>query len=376
LKYLGDQLMVTKKTLPSTKKAISAPLLSKKESVVPAGVADRSTKIALAQSKSKPAAGHAKTSGKGKIKRVGKKSDSGIRLLQIGKPVDVKDKVFEPFHFDSGKFNFSYVLDGILSAQSDASLQSCRLWGLMTPDFSQRTGLDGERLLSLIEANPGFDLYFCSAHPEVEALYHNPWRTPEVTHAGFVALSRRFLKAAGLSDAPVDSISHSSLFSTGHLIVATPEIWAKYVNFVKMVFERVQKNLNSDDLKALFEEKQTAGRMTYLALIVARLLSVFMMLKSSEFRAFKIPLSEQENSMNSHLKFLREMKDFGLVQKSKWHLAAWLNYRGLYLAHVMGKAWIDKHIKEITPMELHAGMPVSAVVSPYVKSIQSNGSLS
>lgn len=38
--------------------------------------------------------------------------------------------------------------------------------------------------------------------------------------------------------------------------------------------------------------------------------------------------------MNVHLKFLREMKDFGLTHKSKWHLAAWSNYRGLYLAHV------------------------------------------
>jgi hypothetical protein len=369
--------MVTKKPQPSTKKTILAPLLLNKGAVAQSGVADRSEKSSSAPRKSKTAVGvQTKTTADKKIKQAIKKSDSGIRLLQIGNSVDSKDRVFESFNFDAGKFNYSYVLDGIFSAQSDATLQSSRLWGLMTADFNQRTGLDGEGLMSLIEANPGFDLYFCSAHPEVEALYHNPWITPEVTHAGFVALSRRFLKAAGLSDAPVDSISHSALFSTGHLMVATPEIWDKYLNFVKMVFERVQKNLNSDDLKALFEEKQTAGRMTYLALIVARLLSVFMMLKSSEFRAFKIPLSEQENSMNSHLKFLREMKDFGLVQKSKWHLAAWLNYRGLYLAHVMGKAWIDKHIKEITPMELHAGMPVSAVVSPYVKSIQSNGSLS
>ena len=134
--------------------------------------------------------------------------------------------------------------------------------------------------------------------------------------------------------------------------------------------------MDPNDLKILFEEKQIPNRMTYLALIVARLMSVFMMLKSSEFKAFKIPLPEQEISMNSHLKFLREMKDFGLVQKSKWHLAAWLNYRGLYLAHVMGKAWIDKHIKDITPMELHVGFPVSRVVSPYVKSIQSNEKVS
>lgn len=74
--------------------------------------------------------------------------------------------------------------------------------------------------------------------------------------------------------------------------------------------------------------------------------------------------------MNVHLKFLREMENFGLTHKSKWHLAAWSNYRGLYLAHVMGKAWVLEHINAITPTNLNTSMPVPYVESPYTKSIQ------
>ena len=152
-------------------------------------------------------------------------------------------------------------------------------------------------------------------------------------------------------------------------MVGSPAFWEKYVTFVQTVFGQVQKNMNKADQEKLFREPSVAGRMSYLALIVARLLNVFLMLKNSDFRAFKIPLPEQEKAMNTHLRFLREMKDLGLQDKSKWHLAAWVNYRGLYLAHVMGKAWVMKHIQSITPTELHAAVPIAQVYNPYITSM-------
>lgn len=303
-----------------------------------------------------------------KVKKV-KANDSGIYLLQLsvkGQPTN--DPLIEAYQPSAGGTGLSELLDGLCMAQRDPSLQKSTAWGLLTPDFTKRTGLTSQDLLTVIKSNPGFDLYYASAHPELEAIHHNPWRSPEITHPEFVALSRRFLKAAGLSDVPVDSISHSSLFATGHLMVASPGFWDKYIGFVETVFSQVQKSLNAADQEKLFSEPPVPGRMTYLALIIARLLSVFLMLKNSNYRAFKIPLPEQEKTMNTHLRFLREMKDLGLTQKSKWHLAAWVNYRGLYLAHVMGKAWIMKHIQPITPSDLHIAVPIAQVHNPYTLS--------
>jgi hypothetical protein len=307
-----------------------------------------------------------KTTSKAKPKVKG----SGIQLLQLtAKGEKSKDPLLKAYQPSAGGMGLSPLLDALCMAQRDPALQKSTVWGLLTPDFTQRTGLTGQDFHNVIEANPGFDLYYASAHPELEAIYHNPWRSPEVTHPEFVALSRRFLKAAGLGDVPVDAISHSSLFATGHLMVASPVFWAQYVGFVETVFSQVQKNLSPSDKTKLFSEVAVPGRMTCLALIVARLLSAFLMLKHSNYRAFKIPLPEQEKTMNTHLRFLREMKDLGLTQKSKWHLAAWVNYRGLYLAHVMGKAWIVKHIQHITPTDLHMALPIAQVHNPYATSL-------
>lgn len=314
---------------------------------------------------------NAKSASKVKAKAKAKAQDSSIVLLQLtAKGQKTTDKSLTAYQPGQGGLPFAELLDGLCMAQRDPALQTSQVWGLLTPDFTKRTGLTGQDLRSTIQSNPGYDLYYASAHPELEALYHNPWRSPVVTHPEFVALSRRFLKAAGLSDVPVDAISHSSLFATGHLMVASPAFWEKYVGFVETVFRQVQKNLTAVDQEKLFKEPPVTGRMSHLSLIVARLMSVFLMLKNSKFRAYKIPLPEQEKAMNSHLRLLREMKDLGLQEKSKWHLAAWVNYRGLYLAHVMGKAWILEHIQPITPTDLHATVPIAEVRNPYTTSMQ------
>jgi hypothetical protein len=293
---------------------------------------------------------------------------SGIQLLQLtGNGQKSNDPLFKAYQPKPGGMGLSDLLDALCMAQRDHDLKQNTVWGLLTPDFTKRTGMTGQDLLTVIESNPGFDLYYASAHPELEAIHYNPWRTPEATHPEFTDVSRQFLKAAGLSDVPVDSISHSSLFATGHLMVATPEFWWKYVVFVEKVFSQVQKNLYTFEKNKLFNEPNVPGRLTHLELIVARLLGVFLMLKDSDFRAFKIPLPEQEKTMNTHLRLLREMKDRGLTEKSKWHLAAWVNYRNLYLVHI--KAWTMKHLQNITPTELHVAVPIAEVHNPYTTSM-------
>jgi hypothetical protein len=230
--------------------------------------------------------------------------------------------------------------------------------------------MTGLELEAAIADNPGFDLYYCSANPELEAVYHNPWRSPAVTHPDFVSISRAFLTAAGLSDAPVDAVSHSSLFATGNLMVATPAVWSQYLAFVEQVMETAFGALDRALAERLYSEVPTGERMTYLALISARLLGVFLMMRNSQFRALKVPLVKQERALNPHLRVLREMKDIGLEQRSRWHLTSWGTYRGLYLAHVMGKAWVMEHIKAITPTSALTAVPVPEVSNPYPRSFQ------
>jgi hypothetical protein len=296
-----------------------------------------------------------------------------MQLTQLGKPAEAGFEAYALPAKAQGRRASLPTLEGLHALSQDATLQAAALWGLMPGDFSARTGLTAAELRAAIDANPGYDLYYCSAHPEIEAVHHNAWRAPEVTHPGFVDLCRALLKAAGLSDKPLDAISHSCLFATGNLMVATPAVWAQYLAFVDRVFNEALPNLDKATEAAIFRETPAEGRLSVLALIVARMPGLFLMLKQARFKAFKIPLPKHEKTLNPHLRFLREIKDQSLEQGSPWLATLWVNYRGLYLAHVMGKAWILKNLKGITPGTLNTALPVAQVRSPYPRTIEVGG---
>jgi hypothetical protein len=306
--------------------------------------------------------------------------DPTLRLLQVsveGAPIDSGFEAYDLLKAASKKGLKFVSLPGDLPAynalrlaQRDPTLGQSSLWGIFPPDFSRRTQMTATELKAVISSNPGFDLYYCSANPELEAVYHNPWRAPAVTYPDFIELSRAFLKASGIGEAPLEATCHSALFATGNLLIATPAIWSQYVAFADQAIAKAAANLGADIARALFEEQPQSGRLTHWALIVARLPSVFLMMRQSNFQAFKIPLLNQERALNPHLRVLREMKDIGLEQRSRWHVQSWMTYRGLYLAHVMGKEWVMRHIEKVTPKSALTALPVPKVSWPYPRSFQ------
>lgn len=350
-----------KKTAKSAESAKAKPAKSRTPRAEMANATDAVSKSAGTKIAAKAPA---KAPTKAKSGPVGK-PDSDIRLFQVSSSdgVDrVEDDVFEFFDLQGGRLP---LVDGMLRLRLDPAVQASRLWGLLPSDFAQRTALSGSALRVLIASNPGYDCYFCDVHPELEAIHYNPWRQAEASNPNFVALSREFLKAAGLSDAPVDTLAHSSLFATGHLIVASPLFWSDYLNFIERILTQVEEKIDKTAKAALFDEVPREGKYSYLYLIVARLLGIFLMMKDSTWRVCKFPLPAQEMSLNPHLRLLREMKDLAVSQKSQWMTSCWANYRSLYLVQAMGQAWITRHFAAINPDKPTLAVPTAQVVYGY-----------
>lgn len=258
------------------------------------------------------------------------------------------------------------LIEGMKQLERRPDLAGCALWALLPDDFGRRTGLAPEALARAIESRPGFDVYFCHANPELEAIYHNPWLQAEATNPGFAALARDFLQAAGLSDAPINTLTRSSLFATGHLIGASPAFWADYLTFIDRVMTDAQARLSPATRAALFDEIPQPRKYTRLYLIIARLLGLFLVGQGSRWRACKLPLPP-ESQLNPHLRLLREMKDQAVEQKSGWLTACWANYRALYLAQSLGKEWIAQHLPAIQPKVLYFGDSSDRVEYAYTR---------
>lgn len=252
--------------------------------------------------------------------------------------------------------------------QQSLGPKSTAVWGLLPHDFERRTGLSTEQFQAAIKAQPGHDVYFCSAHPDLECLHVNPWYGPEVTHPGFVALCRKVFTAVGLPTSLLDARCQSSLFATGQLMVATPAFWQAYLNYVESFLVKARNQLDPAARAELFNEKPVAGRLSKLYLLVARLLGLMLMgqLRSpTPWKACKVELQPKGQPLNHPLALLREMKDRACATSDAWLADCWQQTRNLYLLEVMGKPWVQKHLAAISPQASTLWPAVPELHYPY-----------
>jgi hypothetical protein len=229
-------------------------------------------------------------------------------------------------------------------------------WGALSWRFTEKTGLSGKALLDAMAAKPGFDAYFCNPFPANEALYHNLWAQGDVAHPDFLALTRAFFAAAGLPREQVEAIQPSSVFSSSNYFVATPVFWAAYLKFIRRALGSAERALEPR-MRSLLHSKVADPQgfhfgATYVPFIVERLFPVFLKTQGSSLKVCKLPLPEREKELNVHMKLLRDMRDVAHKTSSFRMAACWVNYRNLYLNHVNGREWCNKHIRNITPTQV------------------------
>lgn len=241
-----------------------------------------------------------------------------------------------------------------------ADLREAPLWGALSWKFGQKTGMRGEDFRRQIDAHPGYDVYFCNPHTEVEALFHNLWMQGETAHPSFLALCREVFRAARLPENLLTEIQPSSEFAASNFFVATPCFWQHYIAFVERVLAAIDSGLPAASRAILYSSRADQGGLhggaTYIPFLVERLFAVFLRLDGARFRACKIAVGPRPD--NAHLKLLGQMKDAACRSRSAWMAACWVNYRNLYLARLHGESWSRRYLRHITPAELVFAPPI------------------
>ena len=241
--------------------------------------------------------------------------------------------------------------------QANPATQGAQLWGAVSWRFAERTGMNGADWVRQIEAQPGADVYFSSADGQHEAVFHNPWLQAETQHPRFLELARAFFEANGLPLEHINAISPSPVAATGGMLVATPAFWSAYIPWLRKLLVTADKRMPPalrDAMHAPIPGADPVG-LSYLPVIIDRLLPVFLRTEGQAFKVTRIALPERDRELNVHQKLLREMKDVAHRTQSAWLAACWVNYRNLYLGQTQSKPWIQKYLRTITPTEIKFG---------------------
>ena len=284
--------------------------------------------------------------------------DSDIRIFQIyfeSWQKELLDPYFASLD-NSGSNSELLEFDVFLRLFSSNYIKGAKLWGALSWRFSEKTGLTGQQLLSVIDENPGFDVYFCNPTPDNEALYHNMWLQGEASHPQFLDVVRAVFNACELPLDTLVSIEAVENSSVANFFIGTSEFWQRYLSWVQNILTTANRKLPSEirDLmhSTMADNRGLHGGASYVPFIIERLFPLFMKLHADQLKGFKIPALEREKELDVHLKLLREMKILSYNTKSLWLAACWVNYRNLYLTQVRGREWCQKYLGSITPSEI------------------------
>jgi hypothetical protein len=242
--------------------------------------------------------------------------------------------------------------------QGNPATQGAQLWGAVSWRFVERTGMTGADWVRQIESQPGADVYFSSVDGQNEGVFHNPWLQAETQYVRFMEMARAFFEANGLPLEQLSAISPSPLAATGGMLVGSTAFWAAYIPWLRKLLVTADKRMTPalrDLIHAPIPEMDPVGQLSYLPVIIDRLLPVFLRTEGQAFKATRIALPERDRELNVHQKLLREMKDVAHRTQSAWLAACWVNYRNLYLGQTQNKPWIQKYLRSITPTEIKFG---------------------
>ena len=151
-------------------------------------------------------------------------------------------------------------------------------FGLVSPKFTDKTGIGGKAFIEWIEANPGYDVYFINPFPQLAYWHYNVWESGEFWHPGLRDLADILFERFGLTirveDLPRNTAS-SLLYC--NFWVGNEKFWRIYMDFVRKLIDIVD-HLDAESYKKFFERAPHYAPATYFPFIFERLFSIFLAL--------------------------------------------------------------------------------------------------
>ncbi len=187
------------------------------------------------------------------------------------------DPVFEPYDNCSNphpELREFYVFN---TAFKQADYQQHNISGFFSWKFQQKTGVSGNKFVSFVTSNPGYDVYFIN--PMVHDLqYKNVWTQAEKYHPGIIALTEKILAVVGY-DVKLSELKmgfKTTLYC--NFWAGAGKFWQQYLPFLQQCYDTINTKLSDSDRELLFTRADKNIDASYFPFIFERLFSTFLCL--------------------------------------------------------------------------------------------------
>ena len=111
------------------------------------------------------------------------------------------------------------------------------LYGFLSPRFTDKTGLDGERLMAFLsKEGVGKDVVTISPQPDMGAMFLNVFAQNEVFDPGFCETADAFFNTIGLDIDPKTSVMDSTQIVFSNYFFAKPAFWRRWLQVNERIF--------------------------------------------------------------------------------------------------------------------------------------------
>lgn len=146
--------------------------------------------------------------------------------------------------------------------------------GLLSPKFSDKTGITGNFFNDFITNSPDYDVWFLNPYPHYFYLAHNIWEHGEIWYPGLCERAARVFGAAGVvMDLKRFPRSTTSTLLFSNFWAGTTKFWDQFMPFVSEMSKHAEKQ------PTLFDEvPYEHGKATYYSFMFERLFTTFMVM--------------------------------------------------------------------------------------------------
>lgn len=265
-----------------------------------------------------------------------------VRVFQIYfRPDQLHQLEPEFIPYDNALGDFSMLEYAVFRKlhQSDLT-KDCKYWGALSWRFREKAMINANDLFNVIEANPGYDLYFMNPEPQIEGLYENLWVQGSTAHPNFIPLVEQLLDAVGMDKRMVSAYRHTRIMAAANYFVGSQRFWEAYMQFIEDFLAKAEKNAPPALLQALkntnADPRNLHAGANYFPFIIERLLTEFIIAQNGKLACFKIELGNKKARLPANAQDLEWLKNQALERKDEKLLRIWVNYRNLYFKSLYG----------------------------------------
>jgi hypothetical protein len=196
------------------------------------------------------------------------------------------------------------------------------LWGAFGPRWRRKIRVNASEIISLIENNPGHDVYLFN-HCRVQgALTKNVWEQGEFHHKGITRVTKKAFYMCSMDESVIDKMMGENEVVYSHYVVATNNFWKDYLLFLLKIKD-VLFNLPKEE-KQIFESSANYARdgtLNLFVFIIERLLSTYLIM--NKFKVCSMPynfdLYDLDEEMTAALYQLNDFKNDAMAGNQLAH---------------------------------------------------------